>query len=99
MNLNYRLILRDLHDLVIIAKSKYEQSTTNVQKCCDILHANRLLQNLKKESFNHIDYYLPIILYIWKPIELGITYEVSYHIFFSSLIVVNNKLLNSFVFI
>ncbi|GBC04627.1 hypothetical protein RclHR1_05790008 [Rhizophagus clarus] len=70
-----KLILRDLSDLVILAKAKYEQNPTSVQKCCDILHANRLLQNLKKESFSNIDYYLPIILYIWKPIELGITYE------------------------
>ncbi|CAB4446464.1 unnamed protein product [Rhizophagus irregularis] len=70
-----KLILRDLSDLVILAKAKYEQNPMSVQKCCDILHANRFLQNLKKESFSNIDYYLPIILYIWKPIELGITYE------------------------
>ena len=69
--------MRDLHNLVIIARAKYEQGPTSVQKCCDIIHANRLLQNLKKESVKNIDYYLPIILYIWKPIELDITYEVN----------------------
>lgn len=89
MNIISRLILRDLSDLVILAKAKYEQNPMSVQKCCDILHANRFLQNLKKESFNNIDYYLPIILYIWKPIELGITYEVSSY----SLIVIINKLI------
>ncbi|RIA84404.1 integrator complex subunit 2-domain-containing protein [Glomus cerebriforme] len=72
---NLKLVLRDLYDLVIIAKAKYEQGPVSVQKCCDILHANRSLQNLKKETLSNIDYYLPIILYTWKPIELGITYE------------------------
>ncbi|CAG8692432.1 5596_t:CDS:10, partial [Funneliformis caledonium] len=69
------LVLRDLYNLVIIAKAKYEQGPTSVQKCIDILHANRLLQNLKKESVKNIDFYLPVILYIWKPIELDINYE------------------------
>ncbi|CAI2182698.1 4415_t:CDS:10 [Funneliformis geosporum] len=70
------LVLRDLYNLVIIAKAKYDQGPTSVQNCIDILNGNRLLlQTLKKESVKNIDYYLPIILYIWKPIELDITYE------------------------
>ncbi|CAH1755850.1 6156_t:CDS:10 [Entrophospora sp. SA101] len=71
-----KLVLQDLHNLIKEANAVYEQNPLRIQSLCDSIFSDNLYRNLRRtDLLKNLKYFLPIILYIWKPNELNIDYE------------------------
>ncbi|CAJ0825286.1 691_t:CDS:10 [Entrophospora sp. SA101] len=58
------------------ANAVYEQNPLRIQSLCDSIFSDNLYRNLRRtDLLKNLKYFLPIILYIWKPNELNIDYE------------------------
>ncbi|CAJ0749510.1 10857_t:CDS:10 [Entrophospora sp. SA101] len=66
----------NLHNLIKEANAVYEQNPLRIQSLCDSIFSDNLYRNLRRtDLLKNLKYFLPIILYIWKPNELNIDYE------------------------